>query len=182
MFFNVKLFSGSLVIMKDEIVMKIIVGFLNIKFYVSLEVYYFDIVILNFDVEIGGLFSVVGDNKVCLVVELSEVFLFLQGVGVGYVSNGGSGYGGVVGGLYYGFFYKLKEFGCRGGKGINNGIGGRGGGYVKIEVGIFIINDGIIIVEGGSVVSGGGVGGGSGGSFLFNIELFIGKFFLIILF
>lgn len=167
-FFDVKLFSGSLVIMEDEIEMKIVVGFLNVKFYVVLEVYYLDIIIFSLDVEIGGLFSVVGDNKVWEVVFVSEKLLFLWGVGVGYVSNGGSGYGGVVGGFYYGFFYYLKEFGCRGGNGIGSSdIGGSGGGYVKIEVGILFINDGIIMVEGGSVIVGRGVGGGSGGSFLF---------------
>lgn len=64
MFFSVKLFSGSLVILEDEIEMKIIVGFLNVKFYVVLEVYYLDILIFSLDVEIGGLVSVVGFNKV----------------------------------------------------------------------------------------------------------------------
>lgn len=64
MFFSVKLFSGSLVILEDEIEMKIIVGFLNVKFYVVLEVYYLDILIFSLDVEIGGLVSVVGVNKV----------------------------------------------------------------------------------------------------------------------
>lgn len=64
MFFNVKLFSGSLVILEDEIEMKIVVGFLNVKFYVVLEVYYLDILIFSLDVEIGGLVSVVGVNKV----------------------------------------------------------------------------------------------------------------------
>lgn len=64
MFFNVKLFSGSLVILEDEIEMKIVVGFLNVKFYVVLEVYYLDILIFSLDVEIGGLVSVVGFNKV----------------------------------------------------------------------------------------------------------------------
>lgn len=64
MFFSVKLFSGSLVILEDEIEMKIVVGFLNVKFYVVLEVYYLDILIFSLDVEIGGLVSVVGVNKV----------------------------------------------------------------------------------------------------------------------
>lgn len=64
MFFSVKLFSGSLVILEDEIEMKIIVGFFNVKFYVVLEVYYLDILIFSLDVEIGGLVSVVGFNKV----------------------------------------------------------------------------------------------------------------------
>lgn len=182
MFSNVKLFSGSSVTMKDEIVMKIIAGFLNIKFHASLEAHYFDIVTSNLDVETGGLLSVAGDNKARLAVEPSEVSSLPQGAGAGHASNGGSGYGGAAGGLYHGSLYKPKESGRRGGKGTNNGIGGRGGGYVKIEAGTLIINDGIITVEGGSAVSGGGAGGGSGGSLLFNTESFIGKSFPTTLF
>lgn len=49
-------------------------------------------------------------------------------------------------------------------------------------MGNLFINDGIIIIVGESVGVGGGVGGGSGGSLFFIIDMFIGKFLLIVVF
>ena len=176
MFSNVKLFSGSSVTMEDEIVMKIIVGFLNIKFHAGLEAHYLDIVTSSLDVETGGLLSAAGDNKARLAVSSSEVSSLPRGAGAGHASNGGSGYGGAAGGSYYGSLYHPREAGRRGGKGTNSyDVGGRGGGYVKIEAGTLLVNDGTITVEGGSAVGGRGAGGGSGGSLLFTTETHIGK-------
>lgn len=175
-FSDVKLFSGSSVTMEDEIEMKIVVGFLNVKFHAALEAHHLDIITSSLDVETGGLLSAAGDNKAREAVPASEKSSLSRGAGAGHASNGGSGYGGTAGGSYYGSLYHPKESGRRGGNGIGSSdIGGSGGGYVKIEAGTLLINDGTITAEGGSAIAGRGAGGGSGGSLLFQTEGFIGK-------
>lgn len=175
-FSDVKLFSGSSVTMEDEIEMKIVVGFLNVKFHAALEAHHLDIITSSLDVETGGLLSAAGDNKAREAVPASEKSSLSRGAGAGHASNGGSGYGGAAGGSYYGSLYHPKESGRRGGNGIGSSdIGGSGGGYVKIEAGTLLINDGTITAEGGSAIAGRGAGGGSGGSLLFQTEGFIGK-------
>ena len=123
------------------------------------------------------LLSAAGDNKAQQAVPSSEVSSLQRGAGAGHASHGGSGYGGAAGGSYYGSLYNPKESGSRGGLGAGSrDIGGSGGGYVKIEAGTLLINDGTITAEGGSAEGGGGAGGGSGGSLLFNTDSFIGEF------
>lgn len=176
-FSNVKLFSGSSVTMEDEIEMKIIVGFLNIKFHAFLEAHHLDILTSSLDVETGGLLSAAGDNKARKAVPSSEVSSLQRGSGGGHASNGGRGYGGASGGSYYGSLYHPKESGRRGGNGAgSSNIGGSGGGYVKIVAGTLLINDGTITAHGGSAEANSGAGGGSGGSLLFETDSFIGKF------
>ena len=175
-FSNVKLFSGSSVTMEDEIEMKIIVGFLNVKFHAALEAHYLDILTSSLDVETGGLLSAAGSNKARQAVPSSEISSLPQGVGAGHASNGGAGYQGASGGSYYGSLYQPKDSGCRGGSGPGGrDLGGSGGGSVKIEAGTLLINDGTITTAGGSAVGGSSAGGGSGGSLLFNTDTFIGK-------
>ena len=176
MFSNVKLFSGSSVTMEDEIEMKIIVGFLNVKFHATLEAHHVDILTSSLDVETGGLLSAAGSNKARQAVPSSEVSLLSQGAGAGHASNGGVGYRGASGGSYYGSVYQPKDPGRRGGSGPGGrNVGGSGGGSIKIEAGTLLINDGTITTEGGSADGGSGAGGGSGGSLLFNTDTFIGK-------
>ena len=175
-FSNVKLFSGSSVTMEDEIEMKIIVGFLNVKFHAALEAHYLDILTSSLDVETGGLLSAAGSNKARQAVPSSEISSLPQGVGAGHASNGGAGYQGASGGSYYGSSYQPKASGRRGGSGPGGrDLGGSGGGSVKIEAGTLLINDGTITTAGGSAVGGSSAGGGSGGSLLFNTDTFIGK-------
>ena len=177
-FSNVKLFSGSSVTMEDEIEMKMVVGFLNVKFHAALEAHHLDIVTSSLDVETGGLLSAAGSNKARQAVPSSEVSSLPQGSGAGHSSNGGAGYQGATGGSYYGSLYHPKESGQRGGSGpLGRELGGSGGGYVKIEAGTSLINDGTITAEGGSAVGGSGAGGGSGGSLLFSTDRFIGMVF-----
>ena len=176
-FSDVKLFSGSSVTMEDEIELKIIVGFLNIKFHAALEAHHLDILISSLDVETGALLSAAGDNKARKAVPSSEVSSLPRGAGAGHASNGGRGYGGASGGSYFGSLYHPKESGLRGGNsGGNNKVGGSGGGYIKIVAGTLVINDGTITAEGGSAEANSGAGGGSGGSLQFNTDSFIGKF------
>ena len=177
MFSNIKLFSGSSVTMEDEIEMKIIVGFLNVKFHAALEAHHLNILTSSLDVETGGLLSAAGSNKARLAVPSSEVSSLPQGSGAGHASNGGVGYQGAAGGFYYGSLYQPKRSGRRGGSGPGGRhVGGSGGGYVKIEAGSLLINDGTITAKGGSAEGGSGAGGGSGGSLLFNTDTFIGMF------
>ena len=175
MFSNARLFSGSSVTMEDEIEMKMIVGFLNVKFHAALEAHHLNIVTSSLDVETGGLLSAAGSNKARRAVPSSEVSSLPQGSGAGHSSNGGAGYQGAVGGSYYGSLYQPKESGRRGGSGPHSHeIGGSGGGCVKIVAGTLITNDGSITAEGGSAVNGSGAGGGSGGSLLLNTDRFTG--------
>lgn len=177
-FSNVKLFSGSSVTMEDEIEMKIIVGFLNVKFHATLEAHYLDILTSSLDVETGGLLSAAGSNKARQAIPSSEISSLPQGAGAGHASNGGAGYQGASGGSYYGSLYQPKDSGRRGGSGPGGrDLGGSGGGSVKIEAGTLLINDGTITTAGGNAVGGSGAGGGSGGSLLFNTDTFIGKLF-----
>ena len=163
--------------MEDEIEMKIIVGFLNVKFHAALEAHHLDILTSSLDVETGGLISGAGDNKAREAVPSSEITSLPRGAGAGHASNGGTGYGGAAGGSYFGSLYHPKESGRRGGNGAGSSdVGGSGGGYVKIEAGTLLINDGTITADGGSATAGGGAGGGSGGSLLFHTDSFIGKF------
>ena len=175
MFSNARLFSGSSVTMEDEIEMKMIVGFLNVKFHAALEAHHLNIVTSSLDVETGGLLSAAGSNNARQAVPSSEVSSLPQGSGAGHSSNGGAGYQGAVGGSYYGSLYQPKESGRRGGSGPHSHeIGGSGGGCVKIVAGTLITNDGSITAEGGSAVNGSGAGGGSGGSLLLNTDRFTG--------
>ena len=176
-FSSVKLFSGSSVTMEDEIELKVIVGFLNVKFHAALEAHHLNILTSSMDVETGGLLSAAADNKARKAVPSSEVSSLPRGAGAGHASNGGKGYGGAFGGSYFGSLYHPKEPGGTGGNGAgSNNAGGTGGGYIKIEAGTLLINDGTITVEGGSAEVNSGAGGGSGGSLLFNTGSFIGKF------
>ena len=175
-FSNVKLFSGSSVTMEDEIEMKIIVGFLNVKFHAALEAHHLDILTSSLDVETGGLLSAAGSNKARQAVPSSEVSSLPQGAGAGHASNGGTGYQGAAGGSYYGSVYQPKDSGRRGGSGPGGrDLGGSGGGYIKIVAGTLLINDGTITAEGASA-SGSGAGGGSGGSLFFTTDTFSGEF------
>ena len=178
MFSSVKLFSGSSVTLEDEIEMKIIVGFLNVKFHAALEAHHLDILTSSLDVETGGLVSAAGPNKARQAVPSSEVSSLSRGSGAGHASNGGAGYQGASGGSYYGSLYQPKYSGRRGGSGPSD-VGGSGGGYVMIQAGNLLINDGTITTAGESAGVGGGAGGGSGGSLLFTTDTFIGKFLLI---
>lgn len=174
-FSNVKLFSGSSVTMEDEVEMKIIVGFFNVKFHAALEVHHLDILTSSLDVETGGLVSAAGINKAREVVPSSEVSPLPQGAGAGHASHGGAGYQGASGGSYYGSLYEPTDPGRRGGNGPSGrNLGGSGGGYIKIEAGTLLINDGTITTVGGSAARGSGAGGGSGGSLLFKTDTFTG--------
>lgn len=174
LFSNVKLYSGSSVTMEDEIEMKIIVGFLNVKFHAKLEAHHLDVVTSSLDVETGGLVSAAGANKARQAVPSSEVSSLPRGAGAGHASNGGAGFQGAPGGSYFGSLYQPKDSGRRGGSGPSD-IGGSGGGYISIEAGTLLTNDGTITSAGEDAAGAGGAGGGSGGSLLLKTDKFIGE-------
>ena len=175
-FSNLKLFSGSSMTMEDEVELKMVIGFLNVKFHASLEAHHLRILTSSLDVETGGLLSVAGENKARQIVPSSEVSDLPQGAGAGHASNGGEGYRGGAAGLYYGSLYQPIEPGRRGGNGPGSGVvGGSGGGYIVIEVGNVLINDGTITAAGESGSGGNGAGGGSGGSLFFTTDILTGK-------
>lgn len=172
LFSNMLLYSGSSLTMQDELEMNLIVGFLNIKFGASLSAHHASMRTGKIDVETGALLSCAGGNAARQAVPSAEVSSLLKGAGGGHGSSGGRGSGG-PGGLYHGALFQPKDSGRRGGKGNNNVLGGSGGGYIKIEAGNEVINDGTITVSGENAKD--GAGGGSGGSIWIKTDVFSGE-------
>ncbi|VDI26438.1 Hypothetical predicted protein [Mytilus galloprovincialis] len=82
--------------------------------------------------------------------------------GAGYASPGGSPSESNTGGDIYNLTRVPGEEGSGGGN-SNSGVGGAGGGYLKIETFYDLTNYGVIKVDGTSA-TGNGAGGGSGGT------------------
>lgn len=175
-FSNVKIYSGSSFIMRDEPPMKLVVGFLNIKYGASFSAHYLNIKSGKIDIETGSLLSCAGDNAARKAVPSSEISKLPQGEGGSHASSGGKGIRN-VGGSYHGSIFKPTDPGRRGGDGGNSVKGGSGGGYIKIEVGNELINDGTVTVAGERAKPSTGAGGGSGGSIFITTEIFSGKFY-----
>ena len=172
-FTNVKLNSGSSITMEEEIELKLIVGFLSIKFSASLSAHHIRILASKVDVEVGALLSCSGDNNARAAFTPTELSNLPHGAGAGHASTGGRGYGG-QGGSYYGSLYNPVESGRRGGSGPGGALGGNAGGYIVIETGNELVNDGTITVAGGNAKSGSDAGGGSGGGLLIKTQSFTG--------
>jgi hypothetical protein len=95
--------------------------------------------------------------------------------GLSHVSVGsGAGHGGIGGGVNethggaaYGSVYFPFEFGSGGGNGGNStfsGVGGAGGGRLRVVVGDLLELQGLVSANGGAASGKGNAGGGSGGS------------------
>ncbi len=89
------------------------------------------------------------------------------GGGGAYGGNGGSGcHASNAGGTAYGSITAPNDLGSGGGTGYGQGVGGSGGGLVKLNVSGTLTNGGTIIANGADGTCGGsfGGGGGSGGT------------------
>lgn len=170
-FSNLLLYSGSSVTMHDEREMKLIVGFINIKYSAMLSAHHLGILTGKIDVETGALLSCAGDNAARTAVPSSEVSSLPNGAGGGHASSGGRGSGG-PGGTYHGSLFNPKDSGRRGGNHNITVLGGQAGGYIKIEAGSEVVNDGTITVSGEDAQP--GAGGGSGGSIWIKTDRFSG--------
>ena len=171
---SIKLHGGSTVTMRDETEVRLSVGIFNIKYGASFSTHHLKVLASTVDVEIGALLSCSGDNLARQASPPSQVTMLGKGVGAGHSSTGGSGPGG-NGGPYYGSLYVPVLPGRRGGSGESGVTGGDAGGYILLQTGSEVVNDGTITVAAASAKPGSGAGGGSGGSLLVYTDLMTGE-------
>lgn len=170
---SLRLQSGSTVVMEDDIVMNVFVGFLNIKFHASLSAHHFRITSSFVNIETGGLLSASGDNTARIAAPPKSSSPLPQGAGAGHATAGGRGKGG-AGGQYHGSLFYPTYPGKDGGAGNSGVNGGRAGGFINITSGYLVTLDGTATVAGEHSSPGSGAGGGSGGSILIKTRLFKG--------
>ena len=172
-FANLKFNSGSSMIMEGDTELNLVVGFISIKFSALLSAHRIRILASKVDVEVGAVLSCSGGISTKISAGPVKVQQLPMGAGAGHASSGGRGSGG-DGGTYYGSLYNPLQPGRSGGSGHGGTSGGNGGGYIFIETGNEVVNDGIISAAGGDAKSDSGGGGGSGGSVQIKTQLFTG--------
>lgn len=96
------------------------------------------------------------------------------GGGAGHGGSGGDKYTGVKGGSAYGSILWPTNFGSRGGDGAY-GVGGAGGGAIKLNVGGTLTVNGRLSAEGAPVGIESAAGSGSGGSVLVTAQTLSGS-------
>ncbi|WAR26297.1 TENX-like protein [Mya arenaria] len=153
---------------------------INLKFAAKIYADYFNVTSSNIDLELESYMSCSADHR-----PDSDQIDITTGSGVpGNGYNGGAAHGGVGGGgtdddeiavtrPSYNSLYNPMSAGSRGTYDSDSGMktGGRGGGYVHLQLGNLMINDGTIAANGeDSNPTGTDGGAGSGGSVL--IELY----------
>lgn len=171
---SITIYSGSALTMKDETEVKLLVGILNVKYGASFSTHHLKILASTVDIEIGATLSCSGDNPARQAAPSSGTTKLGNGAGAGHASNGGRG-PSASGGTYYGSLYKPVLPGLRGGSSGRGTIGGDGGGYISLQTGNQIINDGIITVAAANADPGSVAGGGSGGSLLIRTDWMTGE-------
>jgi hypothetical protein len=80
--------------------------------------------------------------------------------GGGHGGSGGNSYGGPAGGVSYGDLLAPTQCGSGGGNSMSFGLGGAGGGFVRLSVGGVLTVAGQLIVNGESGKASSGAGGG----------------------
>ena len=155
---------GSIVEYDADTGAKIKASNINLKFSAALYADSFDVMASNIDLELESEISCSSENRMG-----SESIDVTTGSGTpGNESSSGSCHGGVGGGsgecISYNSLYEPRMAGSRGTYNDITGekTGGRGGGWIHIQVGNLLINDGTIAANGEIADDNGG--GGSGGS------------------
>lgn len=175
---------GSLVEYDAETGAKIKASNINLKFAASLYADNFDITCSNIDLELESSMSCSSGNR-----PESNSLDITTGSGLpGNGYNGGAAHGGVggggndlngtyVAGKSYNSLYAPNKAGSRGTYDPITGIktGGRGGGWIRLQIGNMLINDGTISADGEDADPQGSNGGaGSGGSVYITVYEFEG--------
>ena len=175
---------GSLVEYDAETGAKIQASNINLKFAASLYADNFDITCSNIDLELESSMSCSSENR-----PESDSMDITTGSGLpGNGYNGGAAHGGVggggndlngtyVAGLSYNSLYTPITAGSRGTYDASTGqkSGGRGGGWIRLQIGNILINDGTISANGEDSDPHGADGGaGSGGSIYITVYEFEG--------
>lgn len=172
---------GSIVEYDSETGAKIRASNINLKFAAVMLADSFDIIATNIDTELESTLSCSSENRAD-----SETIDITVGSGKpGNGSKGGAGHGGIGGGgedqakkliqgLSYNSYNKPTMAGSRGtyNPDTNEKSGGRGGGWIHLQVGNLLIVDGTISANGEKADDIGG--GGSGGSVLIEVYDFEG--------
>lgn len=179
---------GSIVEYDSETGAKIKASNINLKFAAALYADSFDITCSNIDLELESSMSCSSGNR-----PDSQSIDITTGSGLpgngfyGGAAHGGVGGGGndlngtYVAGVSYNSLYTPTTAGSRGTYDSSTGqkFGGRGGGWIRLQIGNILINDGTISANGeDSDPQGANGGAGSGGSVFITVYEFEGYGFI----